>query len=357
MTEQSTVSAEVLWQLACRIQREALHLDEADALQTVEFVHYLRQHDFLATLLSIEGPPTTLTLAGSSAHNAEPGAAVELLQRAAAVFEGDFDRQESNGLLTNPACQAVRQAIHDYLRLAVHRQVSADAEQQKLAQAMYNFAYGLSHEINNPLGSIAARASQLRKTVTDSGPCRSLQAIEEAAMRAHEMLAEMMLAVQRPSLSLERGDARPWLAKACVAWSKLAAEHQIQWQSRLEEGFLWCQFDRVSLLEAVSVGVRNSLDACRVGDRICFLAEKVESERGGLEVRLAVQDNGPGLSPESLDQAWDLFYCGREAGRGLGIGLAKTRRIIEAHGGRVWLESKDRAGCSLEIRLPWKRST
>ncbi len=106
--------------------------------------------------------------------------------------------------------------------------------------------------------------------------------------------------------------------------------------------------------EALFAAVRNALDACRAGDGVKLIAERVESASGQLEIRVAILDNGPGLTDAALSQAWDIYYSGREAGRGLGIGLAKLRRIIEAHAGRVWLESKNQAGCSVEIRLPWE---
>ncbi len=57
------------------------------------------------------------------------------------------------------------------------------------------------------------------------------------------------------------------------------------------------------------------------------------------------------MPPSVLDQAFDLFFSGREAGRGLGIGLAKVRRIVEGHRGRLSIQSQPHAGTIVEIAL------
>ena len=57
------------------------------------------------------------------------------------------------------------------------------------------------------------------------------------------------------------------------------------------------------------------------------------------------------MSPAVLDRAFDPFFSHRNAGRGRGLGLARAHRIIEAHGGRVWLESKPDAGTTAHVVL------
>ncbi len=73
--------------------------------------------------------------------------------------------------------------------------------------------------------------------------------------------------------------------------------------------------------------MRNALDACRAGDGVKLIAERVESASGQLEIRVAILDNGPGLTDAALSQAWDIYYSGREAGRGLGIGWLSSAEL------------------------------
>ena len=77
----------------------------------------------------------------------------------------------------------------------------------------------------------------------------------------------------------------------------------------------------------------------------------VSSERGAAtEVVIAVRDSGPGLAPQSLDRLFDAFYTTKP--HGLGLGLAISRRIIEAHGGRLWATAHAPHGAVLQFTLP-----
>src|SRR5215470_19686591 len=81
----------------------------------------------------------------------------------------------------------------------------AAVETAKL-QALYNFAYGLSHEINNPLANISTRAQTLLVDERDPERRRKLATIVQQAFRAHEMIADLMLFARPPALRKEPTD-------------------------------------------------------------------------------------------------------------------------------------------------------
>jgi hypothetical protein len=70
---------------------------------------------------------------------------------------------------------------------------------------------------------------------------------------------------------------------------------------------------------------------------------------------IVVSDSGPGISPEVRRHLFDPFYCGRQAGRGLGMGLAKCWRIVTRHGGQVSVSGEPGEGARFVIRLPGAR--
>ncbi len=74
----------------------------------------------------------------------------------------------------------------------------------------------------------------------------------------------------------------------------------------------------------------------------------------GNEVQFAVQDQGPGISPEDQAHLFELLYRGKAAGEeaGLGLGLAIVKRIIDAHGGRIWVKSVEGHGATFFFILP-----
>jgi signal transduction histidine kinase len=67
---------------------------------------------------------------------------------------------------------------------------------------------------------------------------------------------------------------------------------------------------------------------------------------------LTVSDTGPGIPPEIRPQIFDPFFSGREAGRGLGLGLSKAWRIVELHGGTIRVDSPAGGGATFTISLP-----
>jgi signal transduction histidine kinase len=68
------------------------------------------------------------------------------------------------------------------------------------------------------------------------------------------------------------------------------------------------------------------------------------------EVAIVVRDSGPGLAPQQLDRLFEAFYTTKP--QGLGLGLAISRRIIEAHGGRLWASANNDHGATFQFTLP-----
>ncbi|HIE09350.1 MAG TPA: ATP-binding protein, partial [Armatimonadetes bacterium] len=68
-------------------------------------------------------------------------------------------------------------------------------------------------------------------------------------------------------------------------------------------------------------------------------------------VEISVEDTGPGIPPEERALVFERFYKSRGRG-GVGLGLAIAKRVVESHGGRIWVEGHDRGGARFVVRLP-----
>ena len=79
---------------------------------------------------------------------------------------------------------------------------------------------------------------------------------------------------------------------------------------------------------------------------------EIAVERAAEFVVFRVSDNGPGLSEQAKKHMFDPYYSGREAGRGLGLGLSKCWRIVELHGGTVEVASEIGKGATITLHLP-----
>jgi signal transduction histidine kinase len=108
--------------------------------------------------------------------------------------------------------------------------------------------------------------------------------------------------------------------------------------------------DRIQLQQVLLNLLMNAIEAMSgagEGPRALW----VSSERvAATEVLIAVGDSGPGFDPQSLDRLFDAFYTTKP--HGLGLGLAISRRIIEAHGGRLWATANTPHGAVLQFTLP-----
>jgi hypothetical protein len=223
-------------------------------------------------------------------------------------------------------------------------------EREKLA-ALMELAYGAGHEINNPLANIAARAQTLLADEVDPERRRKLTAIHRQAMRAHEMIADLMLFARPPKLELAQVDLRQIVRQVVDQQREAAAERSIELHCEVGDTPISVQADATQLAVAVAAVVTNAIEAVGAHGHVRVTArEWTEGEARSAEV--IVRDDGPGISEAVRRHLFDPFYSGREAGRGLGFGLSKCWRIVTDHGGRVVVNNVDGGGAEFTIALP-----
>lgn len=221
---------------------------------------------------------------------------------------------------------------------------------EKLA-AIKQLAYGLSHEINNPLANISTRAEQLQRGETDQNRTATLQRIIDQVYRAHEMIADLMFYANPPELEHQDCMLSDLLAEVTGTFTEESDRQAIQIRISSEHNEADCQeqeirADATMLKEAIRALIRNAIDAIGCQGTI-VLSLQCNPEH----VVINVADSGPGLSEQARKHAFDPYFSGREAGRGLGLGLCRVYRIAKLHGGDVSLGSGP-AGCIATLTLP-----
>jgi signal transduction histidine kinase len=223
-------------------------------------------------------------------------------------------------------------------------------EREKLA-ALIELAYGAGHEINNPLANIAARAQTLLEDEVDPERRRKLTAIHRQAMRAHEMIADLMLFARPPKLEIATVDLRQIVRQVVDEQRDAAAERSIELACEVGESPITVQADATQLAVAIAAVVTNAIEAVGANGHVTVAArEWSEGEARSAEV--IVRDDGPGISETVRRHLFDPFFSGREAGRGLGFGLSKCWRIVTDHGGRVVVNNGEGGGAEFTIVLP-----
>lgn len=231
-------------------------------------------------------------------------------------------------------------------RLRESQKIQRDFDRELLRQkldAMRLLAYGASHEINNPLANVATRAQSLLQDEADPARRHRLAVIYEQAMRAHEMISDMMLFAHPPQVDPKSMDltecVRGVVEELASDWNRTGIRCEVTGPAALIVG------DEAKLASAAKSLIVNAIEAIGSDGLI-----RVEISSGE-EVCLAISDSGPGIDPEIDANIFDPFFSGREAGRGLGFGLSKAWRIAQMHGATIERGASELGGARFVIRF------
>ncbi|HTN73676.1 MAG TPA: HAMP domain-containing sensor histidine kinase [Pirellulaceae bacterium] len=227
---------------------------------------------------------------------------------------------------------------------------AAALEREKLT-AIYQLAYGLSHEFNNPLANISSRAQTLLLDEKDPERRRRLATINAQAFRAHEMIADLMLFAKPPRLERQAVDLSVLLPQWVAEMQSLASEQATELILELPIVAPPLMADPNYLAEAIKAVIKNAFEALGEGGQVTISAI-ASHQNDDNHVAIVIRDNGPGIPPEVRRHLFDPYFSGREAGRGLGLGLSKCWRILDEHGGRVEVASEVGQGAEFRLTLP-----
>jgi signal transduction histidine kinase len=226
--------------------------------------------------------------------------------------------------------------------------------EQRVSEArldsLRELAYGAGHEINNPLANIAARAQALLIDEREPERRRRLATIVDQAFRARDMIGGLMLFARPPRPEPTATTIDEVLRPVVESLASRAAARAIRLEYTAPPAPVTVFVDPTQVGEAVRMLAVNALEAVDDGGRV-----HLEAAGAGQRARIVVGDDGPGMDPETAARACDPFFSGRDAGRGIGLGLPKARRLIESSGGSLALESRPGRGTRCIIDLPTTR--
>lgn len=210
----------------------------------------------------------------------------------------------------------------------------------------------VSHDLRNPLNTIAMGATALRD-FPGQDTNRYVDMIHRAIQRMNRLIEDLMDIVK-----LEGGQ-RLALAPAALELPPLLAEmrESFQAQAQPRHQTVTCESDpevppivadRDRVLQVLSNLVGNALKFTPEGGRVAILARRASGE-----VLISVADTGPGIPPEDLARIFEPYWQARRTARlGAGLGLTISKGIVEAHGGRIWVESRPGEGTTFTFALP-----
>jgi signal transduction histidine kinase len=220
----------------------------------------------------------------------------------------------------------------------------------------------VSHDIRGPLAAIQSLLRVVRDGFAEPVPTKARELIERAELRSQQLLIYV-----RDLLDLSRMRATVEVVRSTLILSELAARAVAQFQSLLEQKGLTVSFEDQAGDAALSADpealrhmIENLLDnAIRytpAGGRINL---RLENDAGW--IRLIVSDTGIGIGQEDLPRIFEDFYRARNARartpEGTGLGLSIVKQIVDAHGGRVEVESRPGAGSTFTVHFPRREAS
>ncbi len=243
-------------------------------------------------------------------------------------------------------------ALVDALGIARDYERLLDEFDARVAEAriegLRELAYGAGHEINNPLANIAARAQALLPDEQDPERRRRLATIVDQAFRARDMIGGLMVFARPPRPSPADTTIDAVVRPAIATLSPQATPRNIRLEYDPPPSAVTVHVDSSHVGEAVRMLLTNAMEAVDDGGRIRVDAR----QNADGKVIIVIEDDGPGMESATAAKACDPFFSGREAGRGIGLGLPKARRLIEASGGSLTIDSRLGHGTRCMIMLP-----
>lgn len=226
--------------------------------------------------------------------------------------------------------------------------MEADLRRRDRLASMGALASGVAHEVRNPLNAIGVIVQRLRREFTslkDQGEYAQLTGVvAEEVKRVNRIIQQFLELARPPALAKKREDLAALLERAAqtIEPRVLAAGLELE-RDFAASGAV--EVDADQLQQALLNLLGNALEALEVGT-IRLIARSVADD----QVEIVVDDTGPGIPPEELEQIFDLYFTTKAEGTGLGLSL--VHRIVTEHGGRIEVQSALGEGTRFIIQLP-----
>jgi len=215
----------------------------------------------------------------------------------------------------------------------------------------------VAHEINNPLSGILTYAKLLKKWVqrvegdeTKRQEIREcLDLVESESRRCGDLVKNLLMFSRTAPMNLAWSDVNQ-VVERCIR----LVQHQldlgnVQLQLQMAGNLPLLHCDPAQVEQVLLALVMNAIDAMPRGGNLLLRTRSLPQSR---QIEVQVRDDGVGIAPDLLPRLFEPFLTTKETGKGVGLGLAISKTIVERHGGVIEVESQPGRGTTFYIFLP-----
>jgi PAS domain S-box-containing protein len=212
----------------------------------------------------------------------------------------------------------------------------------------------IAHEINQPLAAVVNNASACLRWLAGQVPNLE-EARQSAALiiadghRAGEIISRIRALAKKAPPQKDWVNINETILEVIALARSEVQGNRVSLQTQLSDDVPLIVGDRIQLQQVILNLITNAIEAMSGVDERPRVVQVGSSKDESQGVRVAVRDSGPGLDPKSLDHLFTAFYTTKP--QGMGMGLAISRSIIEAHGGRLWAVPNDGPGATFQFTL------
>lgn len=229
--------------------------------------------------------------------------------------------------------------------------------QLELEEARRSLVAAVSHDLRTPLASVMAAAEALSDGIVSDPPTvrRYLASIKNDAERLRALIDDLfelsLIDAGNLRLDLELTSLSDLISDTVESMGHQARQKQIKLSGRVSGDLIPVLADPLKIQRVILNLAQNAIRHTPSDGSVSLDAREEESA-----VAVSVEDTCGGLQPQDLSHLFEPFYRGDPArlrdGGGAGLGLSIAKGIVEAHGGRIWVENSPSKGCRFSFTLP-----
>ena len=214
-------------------------------------------------------------------------------------------------------------------------------EVEKLLEQKDGFVHQLGHDLKTPLTPLTTLLPIIRKRVDDPKTQELLDTVIQSSLYMKNLVTKTLQLARLNSpttqLHIEETNLLEEINKVIERNKTVFQEHNIEVENLISEDIL-VKADKLRLNELLDNLISNAVKYSPNGGKI-----KIKAEKENDEIKVAVEDEGMGMTKEQLEHIFDEFYKAdpsRHDFESSGLGLPICKKIVEKHGGRIWAESQ-----------------